>query len=335
MKLSLNEIKAVTSGAVRFFEKDGAISFSRFTEKEEAIYSYDEGKRLRAISTPGIRLWFKTDATELNLGILVREKARPYFSVEVFSNEEFIGEIKKHPDNLPNGKYPGEEFPIGAYEKSFALGDGEKLIKIILPGTVKTELSYLELSGESYAEPFKFKKKALVYGDSITQGFDALNPSRVFSVRLCDYLDADGINKAVGGAVYNPELPKSETFSDIDYVFGAYGINDWIMGTDKETYTANCRGFWESICKKYQSAKKYLITPIWAKLWEEEKTMGNLSDMHRITEEAVSGLPGIQIINGLELVSHNKDLFGDENIHPNSLGFDEYFKNLKTKLDLN
>jgi len=200
-KLSLSQIKEVTSGAERIFEKDGRISFSRFTEAEEAVYLSDEAKRLRAISTPGIRLWFKTDATELNLGISVREKARPYFSVEVFSDDKFIGEIKNYPDNLPNGKYPGEEFPEGDYEKSFSLGKGEKCIKIILPGTVKAELSFLELS-----------------------------------------------------------------------------------------------------------------------------------DVHKLIEDSVSSLSGIEIIDGWELVPHDKNLFGDENIHPNSLGFDEYYKNLIKKL---
>ncbi len=332
MRLSLTGIKEITSGAVRFFEKDGAISFSRFTEAEEAIYSADEGKRLRAVSTPGIRLWFKTDATKLSLGVLVREKARPYFSVEVFSNDKFIGEIKNYPDDLPNGKYPGEEFPTGAYEKSFSLGEGEKCIKIILPGTVKLELSFLELSGESFITPLKFKKKALIYGDSITQGFDALNPSRVYSLKLCDYLDADGINKAVGGAVYNPALPKTETFSDIDYVFGAYGINDWATNTDKETFVANCRGFWEDICKKYPEAKKYLITPIWIAIWEEEKAMGKATELYGIIKEAVAELPDIEIINGWELVPHDKDLYGDERTHPNNLGFDKYFENLVSEL---
>ncbi|MBQ6845626.1 MAG: SGNH/GDSL hydrolase family protein, partial [Oscillospiraceae bacterium] len=216
--------------------------------------------------------------------------------------------------------------------KSFSLGKGEKCIKIILPGTVKAELSFLELSDASYIDPLKFKKKALIYGDSITQGFDALNPSRVYSLKLCDYLDADGINKAVGGAIYEPALAKAGEAFEVDYVFGAYGINDWARQIDKDSFKDNCRRFWEELCKKYPSAKKFLITPIWAKIWEDEKAMGKLSDVHKLIEDSVSSLSGIEIIDGWELVPHDKNLFGDENIHPNSLGFDEYYKNLIKKL---
>ncbi|MBR2181480.1 MAG: SGNH/GDSL hydrolase family protein, partial [Oscillospiraceae bacterium] len=309
--------------------------FSRFTEKEEAIYSAEEGKRLRAVSTPGISLELKTDATGLNLGVAVREKARPYFSVEVFSDGVFVGEIKNYPDDLPNGRYPADDFPSGEFERSFSLGDGEKHIRIILPGTVRLEISSIELSGASYLTPVRYEKKMLIYGDSITQGFDALSPSRVYSVRLCDYLNAEGINKAVGGAVYNPALPAAETYDGVDYIIGAYGINDWVLGTDKESFTDNCRRFWEIICQKYPSAKKILITPIWIRIWEDEKAMGNASVLHELIESAVAGLPDITIINGWELVPFDKTLYGDETTHPNNLGFDSYFENLILKLGFN
>ncbi len=335
MKLSLSQIEEITLGAERVSEKNGTVCFSRFTEKEEAIYSAEEGKRLRAVSTPGISLELKTDATGLNLGVAVREKARPYFSVEVFSDGAYIGEIKNYPDDLPNGRYPADDFPGGEFEKSFPLGSGEKRIRIVFPGTVKLEISSVELEGASYITPVHYDKKILIYGDSITQGFDALSPSRVYSVRLCDYLNAEGINKAVGGAVYNPALPAAETYDGVDYIIGAYGINDWVLGTDKESFTDNCRRFWEIICQKYPSAKKILITPIWIRIWEEEKKIGNASELHKLIEKAVSGLPDITIINGWELVPFDKNLYGDETTHPNNLGFDSYFENLISKLRFN
>ncbi len=332
MKLSLSQIKEITLGAERIFEKNGAVCFSRFTEREEAIYSAEEGKRLRAVSTPGIRLEFKTDAEKLNLGIRVEERARPYFSVEVFVDENYIGEIKNYPDDLPNGRYPADDFPGGEFEKSFLLGSGEKHVRIILPGTVKLEISSVELSGASYVTPVRYDKKILIYGDSITQGFDALSPSRVYSVRLCDYLGAEGVNKAVGGAVYNPELPAAETYDGVDYIIGAYGINNWLLNQKKEELVEDCRLFWEEICRKYPSAKKILITPIWIRIWEDEKMMGDASKLHKLMEGAVSDLPGITIINGWELVPFDKNLYGDETTHPNSLGFDKYFENLIAKL---
>ena len=335
MKLSFSQIKEITLGAERVSEKNGTVCFSRFTEKEEAIYSAEEGKRLRAVSTPGIRLEFKTDAEKLSLGVRVEERARPYFSVEVFSDGAYIGEIKNYPDDLPNGRYPADNFPGGEFEKSFPLGSGEKRIRIVFPGTVKLEISSVELEGASYITPVHYDKKILIYGDSITQGFDALSPSRVYSVRLCDYLNAEGINKAVGGAVYNPALPAAETYDGVDYIIGAYGINDWVLGTDKESFTDNCRRFWEIICQKYPSAKKILITPIWIRIWEEEKKIGNASELHKLIEKAVSGLPEITIINGWELVPFDKNLYGDETTHPNNLGFDSYFENLISKLRFN
>lgn len=63
MKLNLNQLKEITTGAVHIKEENGMFSFSRFTTEQENLYQgrnqlfYD-----RTFSTAGVKFSFKTDS---------------------------------------------------------------------------------------------------------------------------------------------------------------------------------------------------------------------------------------------------------------------------------
>jgi cell division protein FtsB len=54
---------------------------------------------------------------------------------------------------------------------------------------------------------------------------------------LAEALEAEFINKAVGGAVFNPALAKIPCDTQADYIIVAYGTNDW-NSVDLETLEA-------------------------------------------------------------------------------------------------
>ena len=66
----------------------------------------------------------------------------------------------------------------------------------------------------------------LVYGDSITHGYDALAPSKAYSVSVPFTLSANAINKAIGGEIFFPTLARIKSNINPDYITVAYGTND-------------------------------------------------------------------------------------------------------------
>ena len=70
MKLSIEKIKNITSGAERILEKDGFIQFFRFSEKEEQLYSKAHPQFLyKTFHTAGISMDFETDASAIKIDI--------------------------------------------------------------------------------------------------------------------------------------------------------------------------------------------------------------------------------------------------------------------------
>ena len=68
MKADLALIKKITVGAIRIWEEERGVCFSRFTEEEEAgWYTCTKVLGDRSRSLCGIRLEFLTDASELSL----------------------------------------------------------------------------------------------------------------------------------------------------------------------------------------------------------------------------------------------------------------------------
>ena len=66
MKLSFEQIRALTKGAVRVFEEDGGVCFRRFTEEQERLYSQVSNDFYgKTYATAGVRLELVTDSRSL------------------------------------------------------------------------------------------------------------------------------------------------------------------------------------------------------------------------------------------------------------------------------
>ena len=75
---------------------------------------------------------------------------------------------------------PRTRFPLGEYQGEFALGKGNKRIRIVFPRAVALILKNMELKNATHIRAVKKREKVLfAYGDSITQGYDTLHPSSI------------------------------------------------------------------------------------------------------------------------------------------------------------
>jgi lysophospholipase L1-like esterase len=333
MKLTIDDLRKITLGAVNISEKNGKPVFHRFTEDEEILYKERDEELSRSFSDrctapAGINLNFKTNSRLLRICCEVKAAtSRSYFSFDVFENGKFIGALDNFKEDELSEDYTTCEFTLGKFKKDFYLSEKTKEIAVYFPWSVFTQNLEIELDDGAFIEPIKPKKKMLIYGDSITQGYDALRPHKRYAARLAEALGAEEINKAIGGETFFPALAQQKADFLPDYVSVAYGTNDWST-TDGKDFYKDVKAFYKALSENYPDSKILAITPIWRANYQENKPFGDFLSVEKQIASAIEGLKNVTLISGFNLVSHNTKLFADLRLHPRDKGFDEYFENL-------
>ena len=333
MKLDLAQISEITFGAEAVTAETDGFHFQRFSAAQRELYAETSPEDFyrKTFATSGIRLQFSTDSRKLKLDIAVTSaSSRSYFSVDVFTNGVMVDSLDNLTDDMPLD-YTLAELPLGAYSKTFDLGEGMKDVCIFLPWSVCTVIRSLELDDGAALHPIKPKHKLLAYGDSITQGYDAKHPSNKYITKLALALDAEERNKAIGGEEFYPPMAQAETGSDPDYIVVSYGTNDWSHST-RERLAQRCRDFYAILSSKYPNAQIFALTPIWREDWQLKKEVGPFHDVEAIIRDAVKDLPNVTVIRGFDHVPKDISYFADLRLHPNDAGFEHYYNNLLTQI---
>jgi len=337
MKLNFNQIKNITQGAVRFKETNGKIQFFRFTEQQEKLYkkaSLEQNRDFynRSFASSGICLSFLTNSTTLDFKIEALScTSRTYFSFDLFINGTFSDSLNNFENITLPQNYTEVELPLGRFSKKFALGQGIKEVTIYFPWSILPLLEELSIDDGSFFEAVKQQKKLLAFGDSITQGYDALHPYMRYVSQLSRLLSAEEINKGIGGEIFFPDLANTRDDFTPDYITVAYGTNDWNKITQNE-FESNCFGFFSNLSRTYSSSKIFAITPIWRKDHTEYRPFGAFENTEIIIRNTVSAFKNITLISGIDFVPKDISYFSDLRLHPNDLGFEHYSKNLYEKI---
>ena len=336
MKLNLQQIESITLGAIRVTEEADGFHFYRFTREQEHLYvgrKADFDKKVPA--TTGVQLSFRTDSQELYLKIHVKLGAnRTYFALDIFVDDKKVDSIAnfENYEELSGMNYATMEFSPGDFGKHISLGKGEKNVRIDLPWSMQTVIEEMHLTDGATVEPVKPGKKLLAFGDSVTQGYDALYPSNKYISRLANYLGAEEYNKAVGGEVFFPELAATKEPFTPDYIVVAYGTNDWNLVKTKEQFLENCGGFFQNLTKNYPNTPVFAITPIWREDWEMERPTGMFHSVDGLIRDIAKNYENVTVVSGMDLIQHDVKCFADRRLHPNDEGFRQYFENLKDAL---
>ncbi|MBE7034043.1 MAG: SGNH/GDSL hydrolase family protein [Ruminococcaceae bacterium] len=330
MKLNYEQIKSITQGAVSISECENGFTFHRFNEEEEKFYAPTSHAK-KVFSTAGIQMVFKTDAESISLSISVSAgSSRSYFSFDVYADGELCGEFKNFEHENMTLPYTTIECESGDFSWKLPLKKGDKTVRITFPFSVCPVISEISLDNATFVEPVRRSKTMLMYGDSITHGYDCLNSSKAYAVQLSHMLDAEAFNKAIGGEVFQPELGKIKNDISPDYITVAYGTNDW-SHFSQEKLEESCRGFYQNLKNNYPDAKIFAITPIWRGDCETDKQYpfaGVYETINKVCEE----IGGITVINGFDFVPHDENLYADLRLHPTDEGFCHYAKNLYNEI---
>ena len=117
MKLTYNNIKDITFGAVRFFEEDGFLFPKRCTEEQENTwgkYIPDSGKYSKM--TTGVRLDFYTNSSFIRFKYPTKD-TRAYASMTADNYELLV-----------NGVFVAQTDKSGSFEYTLPNGENRRLI---------------------------------------------------------------------------------------------------------------------------------------------------------------------------------------------------------------
>ena len=327
MRLTLSDFEAITLGASQITEKNGRFLFDRFSREEAAVTDPMALSRC----TAGIRLSFLTDGTLLDLKVHTEEALpiRSFFSFDILENGSLIGHIRNFEDGQP-AVYSDISYPLGSFYGQFPLHEGRKQIDILFPHSVVGSIEELEIAGASFLLPVKREQNLLAFGDSITQGFDALYPSHTYAQRLADHWDMTLVNKGIGGAVFMPELAAASQ-DRADRIIISYGTNDW-NACSRDEFSNNASRFLDVLENRYPNIPKYVLSPIWRQDHEDTMPFGPFRLVEKTLREICRSYPSVTFLSGWELVPHNAGLYADAKVHPTDEGFLYFIKNLNKML---
>ena len=328
MQLSFEQIREMITGAVRFWEEDGLLKMSRFTDEQTALYERVSAEfHVKSFASAGMRLMFRTDSRFLKLSVVTSKgSTRRFFSYDVFVNGTLAGYVCNYTEPMPENYIP-EPYPLGECSGTVELGEGEKTVCVYMPWSVSTAIREVILEDGSFAEPAKPAKLLLAYGDSITQGYDAPRPSQRYASRLADFLGASELNKAIGAEIFRPELALLPDPEAPDYISVAYGTNDWSK-TEEEVFRKNCREFYTILSRNYPKARIFALTPICRKDYQDYRPFGKFEQVEADIREAVKDLENVTVIRCFDFVPPESENFSDKFLHPNADGFALYAENL-------
>lgn len=305
MKLTLEQIKSITVGAVNVYEEDTKFHFRRFTDRQLKVWAQvSDHIRDNSYGTAGCRLSFYTDARNMILGVGNGTK------LEIFI------------DGLP-----AEAFQLTEPRRlPIALGDGEKHVEILLPNYTEAILTSLVLDEGAYIRPYTYSRKFLFLGDSITQGSQSSRDSFCYVNRVTHYFDAQCMNLGIGASTMTPDTLEDVGY-DPDAVFIAYGTNDFNVRPSIEELEAHCKEYFDRVQKMYPNKKIFYISPLWRAEKDLLRKTGTLDQCReRLIYQCEAH--GFIHIDGYTLVPHMPFYFKDGYLHPNDLGFSYYAENL-------
>lgn len=313
MKLTLEQVKEIARGTVRVTEDEKGFHFYRFTEAQTEAYLRISPNDFykKTFATAGVRLAMCTNSRSIRFDFKTSyASSREYAYFDVYVN----GAFKSHFGCDGNSMMDGSAvIPLPA---------GEKTVEIYFPWSRDAVISNLTIDDGATLTGITRSKKMISFGDSITHGYDAINPSLSYASQIARLLDAEALNKGIGGDIFFPALLDEKDPIDPDYITVAYGTNDWSK-CPRETFEQNCKEFYTRLSALYPNAKIIAITPIWRGDWNR-KVCGfgsPVTGICPVIREICKDLPNVTVVDPYNFVPHRKDFFADAYLHPNDLGF--------------
>lgn len=317
MRLNFDDIKAITFGTTSIEERDGAFVFHRFSKEQEELYAeLAPEKHGAALATTGVMLDFVTNSKSLSLVVFNGGDGSTRYYVDIYEDDLLVESFHPSSDRTPH---------------TLALKDGDSRVRVYLDSHTSCRVEYVELDDGASVVPTKKGARAIVFGDSITQGARCNHTSLSYANAMIEHFGWNATSYAIGGDVFREWIAGSVPMCTPDIITVAYGTNDW-HAKEREVLKRDCTGFFDRVKSLYPSARLFYISPLWRRGYKESVPAGDFFETVDIFEEIAKD-HGAEIIRGWDIVPHMEDFF-DDGLHPNDLGYTVYASAVIRELEL-
>lgn len=321
MDLTLAQLRQITLGATDICSREDGIHFFRMSDAQRAAFTAATASfGPKCLATSCIRLDFHTDSSTLTLewcNAVTTTRTILYFDVLV-DGEEL----------LHSGTMDCRRRTAGGF--TLQLPEGEHRVQVFFPTLTGFTLGRAALDDGASLRPHGAALRFLLYGDSITQGYDAIHPSSCYANLLGRWYDAEIVNQAVGGAVFDPATP--EGTGRFDLVITAYGSNDWTK-KDAAAFRDDAAAYMDRVSQLYAAVPRVLILPIWRADYLGRTTAVGDFPASRALLAQLGRERGFHVVDDFHLVPHETALLSDGYLHPNDAGFAPFARRLAEQLE--
>ena len=246
----------------------------------------DNGINQTARTPSGVRLRFRTSASEIKLNLLISrvvisglvENKRPA-AFDLFVNGKEAQSVLAQNGNtlrlelsLPNVAILKETIEPGADDLIVFnnLGDEMKDIEIWFPSSAVVEVGPIETNSEILAPTQDSNKKWIHYGSSISQCGEAERPLDIWPVRASKLLGLNLTSYGFGGQCHlDGFVARSIANTPADFISLKLGINVVNADTLRErTFIPAVHNFLDIIREKQPNVPILIISPIWCPFHE-------------------------------------------------------------------
>lgn len=321
MYLSKDQIAGITRGALEIGERDGEIHFYRFNERQRKYYeSTSSGFFTKCFATSGINFDFYTDSNSFGFSYsIANASSRNFYYFDIYVDGVLTNHLGESPMWIKQGRI------------EIKLPDGEHRVRVWFPNLACASVSEVALDDGASLRAAEYKHSMICWGDSITQGYDAIFPSLAYTNRLAEHFGANMINQAIGGEKFVPGILGDDIEVKPDIITIAYGTNDWSALT-RDAFFAGVDGFLEGIAKQYSDVRVFVITPLWRGDKDKITKFGSYFEAVKYIADKAKSC-GLEVIDGYCLTPHYYEFYSDQRLHPNDLGYGEYTKNLIAEIE--
>lgn len=321
MQIKNDVLKSCISGAVRFDEADGYLLPRRFTKRQADYVAGNDFLCPMSKMSAGIVTEFFSNTESVSFDAVFMASTRSYYCFDIYVDD--ILEFHFAKDNTKFGTEKHIEFKLKS---------GNKKISIYFPCLFETGIKNFCIDDGAQICPTKKNLSFLFFGDSITHGYATRFTSLTYANILSRSFNAQALNQAIAGDVFNVNNLDSDLNYNPDMIFVAYGTNDWWHGID---ITDTAKKYFDKLCGIYPKKNIYVILPICRLDFEseQENTVMPFCQFRDLLKRLCEQHKNIKVIDSWDFVPHFPEFFEDGFLHPNDIGSVFYADALKEYID--
>jgi len=253
MKLNKLQLDKMIHNTLSYdYDEDGGLHFRRFTEAQlDAYRVYGVRNEVRAKASAGVTFDFITDSEFLVLKMdLYKGSSQQWADFDLYVD----------------GIYTKQQ-RFDDYTKkllNFSLPEGEHRVTLYFPWSAETVVQEVYLSDNATVKEVSKRAKAMVVGDSITQGYISEHTSLTYANQVARDTDIELVNQGIGGFHFGVEtLDEALASFKPDLFLIAYGTNDYTRYETQEEFQKNVSAYMKKLTSLFPETKMLAILPIY------------------------------------------------------------------------